>query len=124
MCAVARAKSTLARAGISYSNRAAASSSVAEVHVGAAVIPAPSTATLEAGATSEIEAFRTELRAALDRAGYPAAADPATIDRPIVVMVIALVSIFAAARPCMTSSRVSPKSSSIRMLYIQYELSV
>ena len=92
------AKSTLARAGINYTNRGVPGSDAAEVHVGDDVVGVPPTSELSGddGKASIVD-FRASLHAALDRAGYPTVADPAAVDKPVVVLVIALVSIFAAA---------------------------
>jgi MFS family permease len=76
------AKSALANAGVTYTNRAALAGSVAEVHIGAVVIPSFKGEALPAGALKTQKAAWTKtLGAALKTAGYPAKADPAKIDR-------------------------------------------
>ena len=91
------AKSFLSRAGVSYRNVAMPADAVAEIHVGLTVLRAPDPAALggEERKTA-IATFQAAARAALAAAGYAATADPAAIDRPVVVFVIALVSILAA----------------------------
>ena len=41
-----------------------------------------------------IKSFETEARAALDAAGYPAKADPAAIDKPLVVAILFLLALY------------------------------
>jgi MFS family permease len=92
-CDVARA--FLSRAGVSYDNQALPAGSVAEIHIGDTIIRAPDTARLSGPARAEaITAFQGEARAALDAVGYPTAADPNTINTPLVVGVLALLVIF------------------------------
>jgi MFS family permease len=76
------AKSALANAGVTYTNQAAPTGSVAEVRVGAVVIPSFKGEALPAAALKTQKAAWTKtLGAALKAAGYPAKADPAKIDR-------------------------------------------
>jgi MFS family permease len=91
-CDVARA--FLSRAGVSYDNQAAPAGAVAEVHVGEAVVRAPDVATLSGQARADaVTAFQAEARAALNAVGYPATADPAAINKPLVVGILALLVI-------------------------------
>ncbi|MGD9967909.1 MAG: MFS transporter [Hyphomonadaceae bacterium] len=92
-CDVARA--FLSRAGVSYDNQAQPGAARAEIHVGGAVVLAPDVASLSRNARAEaISAFQAEARAALDAAGYPAAAEDAAIDKPLVVAILALLVIY------------------------------
>jgi MFS family permease len=92
------AKSYLSKAGVSYGNETLAVGAGAEVHVGARVVKAPEGSLLSGEARkAAITAFQDEMRAALDAAGYSAAADPAQIDRALVVSIIAYFAILAAA---------------------------
>ena len=75
-------KAFLARSGVAYSNVAAAAGTQARLEVGAVSLIAPRT-----GADS-IKAFQDEARAALTAAGYPERADPARIDKPLVVAIL------------------------------------
>ncbi|MGE0743401.1 MAG: MFS transporter [Hyphomonadaceae bacterium] len=88
-CDVARA--FLSRAGVSYDNRPLAAGAVAQVHVGDTVVQAPDTSRLSGDARADaITAFQAQAREALDAVGYPAAADPGAINKPLVVGVLAL----------------------------------
>ncbi len=92
-CDVARA--FLARAGVSYDNVAAPAGAIAEIRVGQSMVRAPDTARLEGPARAEaIAIFQTQAREALDAVGYPAAADPAAVNRPLVVAILALLVIY------------------------------
>jgi len=75
-------KAFLARSGVSYANLAAPPGSAARLEVGAAAIAAPE------GGGEAIAAFQDRARAALTAAGYPERADPAAIDRPLVVLIL------------------------------------
>ncbi|WBX84558.1 MFS transporter [Sphingosinicella microcystinivorans] len=85
-------KAYLARSGINYSNVDAPSGTTATIRIGDEAHAAPDPGTLTGEARAEaIAAFQDEVQAALSRAGYPAAADPAAIDK---VKVIAILCIF------------------------------
>ncbi len=75
-------KAFLARSGVSYANLAAAPGSPARLEVGAATIAAPE------GGAEAIAAFQAEARAALTAAGYPERADPAEVNKPLVVLIL------------------------------------
>lgn len=90
-------KAYLSRAGVSYSSVHAPTGATVNVHVGTALVRAPNLEGLSPEArTHAIEAFQTQLRGALDAVGYPAAADPARINMPLVVAIIVLLSVLAA----------------------------
>ena len=91
------AKSTFARAGLPYRNEAAAPGMLASVRIGDAVLQsfdghALSKADLAAGRAQ----WEAEVAAALAAAGYPAASDSATVNRPMVVAILALLMIYVA----------------------------
>jgi len=92
------AKAYLTRQGISYTSVDLPAGSPAEIRVGASVLPAPDPRGLDA-ATREarIKAFGDETRAALSASGYPEKADPAQINRPMVVAIVAFLSMLAAS---------------------------
>lgn len=91
------AKAYLSRAGISYSTVHAPAGTPVNVHIGTASIAAPSLEGMSAAdRTSASDAFAAQMRAALDRVHYPAEADPARINTPLVVAVVVLLAVLAA----------------------------
>jgi MFS family permease len=92
-CDVARA--FLSRAGVSYNNVALPAGAVAEIHIGDRIVRAPEVTQMEgAERAAAIAAFQSEARAALDAVGYPAAANPDEINKPLVVAILALLVIY------------------------------
>ncbi|MDZ4778063.1 MAG: MFS transporter [Alphaproteobacteria bacterium] len=86
------AKAFLAKAGVSYRTIPAMTPSV---HVGDTAIVAPDPATLSGDAkNAAITTFHKEMRTALDVVGYPAAADPARVNKPLVVGILFLLVLF------------------------------
>jgi len=83
------AKSYLAKNGISYTNVEAPAGTIASVAVGdrMLVAPDPSKVTGPARAAA-ITAYQGEVAAALSAAGYPAKADPAAINKPLVILIL------------------------------------
>lgn len=89
-------KAYLARSGINYSNVDAPSGTVATIRIGDEAHAAPDPATLTGEARAEaIAAFQDEVQTALSRAGYPAAADPASIDKVKVIAILCIFGILA-----------------------------
>ena len=89
------AKSALANAGVSYSNAAAPAGSLAMVQIGAASVPSfdgrgVPRADFEARKKAWVEGLGAELKAA----GYPAKADPAHVNKPLVVALLWLLVIY------------------------------
>ncbi|MDJ0278786.1 MFS transporter [Sphingomonas sp. 2R-10] len=83
------AKSYLAKNGISYTNVEAPAGTIASVGVGDRVLVAPNPAEVTGPArAAAITAYQGEVAAALTAAGYPAKADPATIDKPLVILIL------------------------------------
>ncbi|MFZ4690440.1 MAG: MFS transporter [Polymorphobacter sp.] len=88
------AKSFLAKAGVSYTN-AATPGAEASIRIGAATLAVPVTAALDPAARkAAIAAFQAEARAALAAAGYPDKADPAAIDKPMVVAILFILVLY------------------------------
>ncbi|MBL8549382.1 MAG: MFS transporter [Hyphomonadaceae bacterium] len=84
------AKAALSQLGVSYISRPVTRGVTAEVHVGDAPLRAPEPARLaEAERAPAIAAFRAELSSTLHAAGYPEKADPAAINAPAIVAIIA-----------------------------------
>ncbi|MCA3698497.1 MAG: MFS transporter, partial [Brevundimonas sp.] len=83
------AKSFLARAGVSYANEAVPADAVAQVRIGEATVASFDGAALDrADFATAKTAFETELGEALTAAGYPAKADSALVNRPLVVAIL------------------------------------
>jgi predicted MFS family arabinose efflux permease len=87
------AKSTLANAGISYRNQAAAAGSLAKVTVGTVAVPSVEAGGLDAAGVKAAKAdVDARVKAALKTAGYPLEADP---ERMNLAGVFAVLFIFA-----------------------------
>jgi len=83
------AKAFLAKAAVSYSSANAAAGSVARIDFGGDTYIAPDPAQLTGDARkAAILTFQDEVRAALASAGYPTRADPAAINKPLVVAIL------------------------------------
>lgn len=100
-------KSTLANAGVSYTNEAAPAGAVAVMRIGGAEIASRSA---EGLATNDVKAVKTEvetrIKTALAQAGYPAKADPARMNVPMIlgvlfVFVIAATALFGPLAACL-----------------------
>jgi len=89
------AKSTLANAGVIYTNEAAPPGSTAIVRIGDRTV---SFAQIKAAMQSEsdqkpAEEFKRALTDAIRAAGYPAKADPVAINKPMVVLILTILVI-------------------------------
>ena len=83
------AKSNLAKAGVTYTNVAAPAGTVAEVRIGSVVVPSFRGETLPAADfTTQKKAWDADLGAALKTAGYPAKADSALVNKPVVIGIL------------------------------------
>ena len=83
------AKSALASAGVSYETTAAPAGTLASVRIGDRAVPAFEGAGLSTRAFNDQQAaWRKALGSALGEAGYPAKADSAQVNRPMVVGVL------------------------------------
>jgi MFS family permease len=86
------AKAALAAGGLNYTNVAAPVGTVAQITIGDTVI-----ASFDAkapNAKEESARFRKELDAAIKAAGYPAKADPAQMNKPMIVLVLFIMVIY------------------------------
>ncbi len=82
-------KAFLARSGVSYANLAAPAGTVARLEIGPMTLAAPDPAGLAGPARAEaIKAFQDDARIALNSAGYPERADPAGVNKPLVVLIL------------------------------------
>jgi MFS family permease len=83
------AKSFLAKTGVSYARIEAPSGSVAEIRSGSTTLTAPDPRTVTGKERKDaIAKFQAAAKTALTAAGYPDKADPATINKPMVVLML------------------------------------
>jgi predicted MFS family arabinose efflux permease len=89
------AKSALASAGVSYENVAAPAGTLAVVEVGGAKVASFEGAGMPTRAFTEAQAaWRKDLGAALKTAGYPAKADSAKVDKPLLVGLLTILVLY------------------------------
>jgi MFS family permease len=89
------AKSALAGAGVGYANQAAPAGAVAVVKIGQTLVPSFKGEALKpAELKAQKAAWTKTLGAALKAAGYPAKADPAKVDKPLVVGLLWLLVLY------------------------------
>ena len=93
------AKAYLARNGINYTNINAPTGASAEVRIGDnATVTAPRPGAFDdAGLDAAIAGFQAEVSAQLVAAGYPSEADPAKINRPLVIAIIVAIMLMVTA---------------------------
>lgn len=90
------AKAYLARSGINYSNVEAPAGTIAEVRIGNTVLTAPDPAVVRGEErAAAVTAFQDAVGAELDTAGYPAEADPAEINRLLVIAIMVTIMLLA-----------------------------
>ena len=91
-------KSALANAGVSYANEKAPAGSTAVMRIGGAEIVSQSAKGLpKAEAKAVKTAVEAKIKAALAQAGYPAKADPARMNKPLMLAVLFVFVIGATA---------------------------
>jgi len=89
------AKAALAKAGVSYANQAAAAGTIARVQVGDAAVTAFEGSGLDAAAFKiQAEEFAAALNAELGQSGYPEKADPARINKPMLLALLTLLVLY------------------------------
>ncbi len=89
------AKSALANAGVSYRNETAPAGTLAQVRIGDTVISSVDATGQSRQELAETRAAWTKvLGEALSEAGYPARADPAQINKPLVVALLTLLVLY------------------------------
>jgi MFS family permease len=89
------AKSALAKAGVPYANEAAPAGSVAKVRIGTAEVPSIEGTGMSAAEFKDASgAFGKALSGKLKEAGYPAKADPAQINYPMVWLLLLVLVIY------------------------------
>jgi MFS family permease len=90
-----RAKSVLAKAGVGYANEFAPFGSAAQVRVGKTLIEVDNPITQGPADRARLAAETdARIKAVLAQAGYPPKADPAAIDRPLVVAILFLLVLY------------------------------
>jgi MFS family permease len=89
------AKSYLAKASVSYTNVEAAPGTVAQLRIGGTNIPSvdPRIVTGPARAAA-IKAFQERTKGALSAVGYPEKADPARMNKPLVVLILTILVLY------------------------------
>ncbi len=89
------AKSYLAKSSVSYDNVAAPAGTIASIRIGDTLIEAVDAGELEGDARkAAIADFQGRAKAALTAVGYPEKADPAAINRPLVVGILFLLALY------------------------------
>ncbi len=89
------ATAALAKAGVPYTVQAAPAGTVAQISIGGNALPAYEAAGLaKDDAKAQGEAFTTALKANLTAAGYPEKADPARINKPMVLLILTILVIY------------------------------
>src|SRR6185295_12498651 len=90
-------KNYLPKQGVSYDNQPLPAGAPAEIVIGAKSFVAPDTAKMAGKERADaIAAYQKEVRAALNEAGYPTSVDPAKINKLMVILIIALTTVFTA----------------------------
>jgi hypothetical protein len=83
------AKSFLAKSGVSYKREDAPPGTIAKISSGSHVLTAPDpTVVTGKERKAAIAAYQKEVKAVLSAAGYPDKADPATVNKPMVVLIL------------------------------------
>jgi len=89
------AKSFLAKAGVSYNREDSAPGTVAQIRSGTTSLAAPDPRVVSGPERkAAIAAFQTRAKAALSAIGYPDKADPAAINKPMVVLILFVLVIY------------------------------
>ncbi|WP_157263445.1 MFS transporter [Azohydromonas aeria] len=94
------AKRTLAQAAVNYTVVEGPAGTAASIRIGERVIPAfdatrtPNGHAFDAPSKARIAAFKKEVADAAKAAGYPVAADPARINKPLVIGILTLLVIY------------------------------
>ena len=89
------AKNFLSKAGVPYTNKEAPAGSVASVQVGSTSINSFEGAALEPAAfKTQVDAFNKQMADTLKAAGYPAKADPAAVNWPMLLLLLTILVIY------------------------------
>jgi MFS family permease len=83
------AKSFLAKAGVSYKRQDGPPGTIAKISSGTTLLTAPDPNVVQGKERkAAIAAFQKEAKSVLSAAGYPDKADPATVNKPMVVLIL------------------------------------
>ena len=89
------AKSFLAKAGVSYQRLDAPPGTIAQIRSGTSTLTAPDPKVVTGKERkAAIAAFQKETKAVLSAAGYPDKADPAAINKPMVVLILFILVVY------------------------------
>src|ERR1700684_903085 len=89
------AKSFLAKAGVSYQRIDAPPGAIAQIRSGTSTLTAPDPKVVTGKERkAAIAAFQKETKAVLSAAGYPDKADPAAINKPMVVLILFILVVY------------------------------
>jgi MFS family permease len=89
------AKSFLAKASVSYQHEDARAGTVATIRSGSNTFTAPDPKVVKgADRKAAIAAFQKQVKTALSAAGYPDKADPAAINKPIVILILFILVLY------------------------------
>ena len=89
------AKSFLAKAGVSYQREDAPAGAVAKIRSGNSTFDAPDPKVVKgADRKAAIAAFQKQVKTALTAAGYPDKADPAAINKPMLVLILFILVLY------------------------------
>jgi MFS family permease len=89
------AKNFLAKASVSYKSEGAPAGTVSKIRSGNATFDAPDPKVLKgADRKAAIAAFQKQVKTALTAAGYPDKADPAAINKPMVVLILFILVLY------------------------------
>jgi MFS family permease len=89
------AKSVVAKAGVPYTNEVLPAGSVASVKIGTTLIPSFEGDSLDPAAfKAQSEAFGKQMAEGLKTAGYPPKADPEAINKPMVLLLLAILVLY------------------------------
>src|SRR6202790_2108073 len=89
------AKSFLAKAGVSYRRIDAPQGTIAQIRSGTSTLTAPDPKVVTGSdRKTAIAAFQKQVKAALSAAGYPEKADPAAINKPMVVLILFILVLY------------------------------
>jgi MFS family permease len=89
------AKNFLAKASVTYKSEDAPAGTVTKIRSGSSTFDAPDPKVLKgADRKAAIAAFQKQVKAALTAAGYPDKADPAAINKPMVVLILFILVLY------------------------------